>query len=111
MTNHSATLDTTFAALANPTRRAILGRLAQGPATVTELARPFDMALPSLMLHLKKLEQVGLLRSTKQGRVRTCFVEAAPLEEAAAWLVPYKALWERRLDRLEALLDAETDDD
>lgn len=100
MTNQ---LDTFFAALADPTRRAVIERLAGGPATVTELAQPHDMALPSFMRHLHVLETTGLVRSVKKGRVRTCHIEAAPLIEAQGWLAWQRAVWEGRLDRLDAL--------
>ncbi len=105
MPNYAAALNTTFGALSDPTRRAIVARLAEGPATVSELARPFEMSMPSLMLHLKKLEEAGLMRSRKKGRTRTCFAELEPLKEAAVWLQSQQVLWERRLDRLETLLD------
>lgn len=100
-----APLDATFGALADPTRRAIVAQLAHGPATVSELAEPFDMAMPSLLLHIRKLEQAGLVTSKKQGRVRTCRAELGPLNEAAQWMRSQQALWQRRLDRLEAFLD------
>jgi DNA-binding transcriptional ArsR family regulator len=97
-------LDAVFGALANPTRRAIVARLGRGPATVTELAAPFDMALPSFLQHVRVLEASGLVRTTKQGRVRT--VEARPerLAKAAKWLEEQRSMWERRLDRLDAYL-------
>ena len=100
-----ADLDTTFRALADPTRRVLLGRLSRGPATVSELGKPFEMAMPSLMLHLKKLEEAGLIYSKKKGRVRTCFAELGPLEQAVEWLTSHQKLWQRRLDRPEAVLD------
>lgn len=103
--NYRSALDGTFGALADPTRRAIVARLVQGPATVSELAEPFDMAMPSLMQHLKKLESAGLVSSRKKGRVRTCWAELAPLQDATKWLTSQQALWERRLDQLEAFLD------
>ena len=105
MTNHQATLDSTFRALADPTRRAILARLALGPATVSELGEPFAMAMPSLLQHLKKLEGAGLLTSKKHGRVRTCTAEVGPIREASTWLSEHQAHWERRLDALETFLD------
>ena len=98
-------LDATFGALAHPIRRALVERLAGGPATVSELAEPFDLAMPSLMLHLGKLEEAGLIRSQKKGRVRTCFAELEPLREAVRWAESQRELWNRRLDRLEAFLD------
>lgn len=104
MPNHSAAVDRTFRALADPTRRAMLERLARGPATVSELARPFRMALPSLLEHLRLLEQSGLVRSDKVGRVRTCRLDPAPMRRTEAWLVQQRTMWERRLDRLEDYL-------
>ncbi|WP_300545233.1 metalloregulator ArsR/SmtB family transcription factor [Maricaulis sp.] len=104
MPNYQMHLDSTFHALADPTRRAVIARLIQGPASVSELAAPFDMALPSLMQHLKVLERGGLIRSQKEGRVRTCRVEPARLTEAQDWLAEQRALWERRLDRLDDYL-------
>jgi len=105
MPNYASALDGTFGALADPTRRAIVARLVRGPATVSELAEPFDMAMPSLLQHLGKLESVGLVSSKKKGRVRTCWAELAPLKDATEWMTSQQALWERRLDQLEALLD------
>jgi DNA-binding transcriptional ArsR family regulator len=105
MANYSAVNDQTFRALADPTRRAIVERLANGPASVSELARPFTMALPSLMEHLRVLEASGLVRSEKRGRVRTCHLEAGPIQTAERWLGEQRAMWESRLDRLEKYLD------
>ncbi|OLF77828.1 ArsR family transcriptional regulator [Maricaulis sp. W15] len=104
MPNFQDPLDQTFHALADPTRRAIIARLVQGAASVSELAEPFDMALPSLMQHIKVLEQGGLLKSHKTGRVRTCRLDAARLGQAQDWLAEQRALWEGRLDRLDAYL-------
>lgn len=104
MPNYQTHLDSTFHALADPTRRAVIARLIEGPASVSELAEPFDMALPSLMQHLKVLETGGLIRTQKTGRVRTCRLETARLTEAQDWLSKQKALWETRLDRLDAYL-------
>lgn len=104
MPNYSADLDNTFRALADPTRRAVIARLIQGPASVSELAEPFDMAMPSLMQHLRVLETGGLIRSSKQGRVRTCRIEPAQLQRAQDWLASQRALWEGRLDRLDDYL-------
>ncbi|MEM9522691.1 MAG: metalloregulator ArsR/SmtB family transcription factor [Pseudomonadota bacterium] len=103
MTYHS--LNTTFAALADPTRRAMLVRLMKGPATVKDLARPFDMTLPTTLQHLKKLESSGLIRTEKQGRTRTCHAEPAALAPAQDWIAEQRAIWASRLDRLEAYLD------
>lgn len=105
MANYSTVNDQTFRALADPTRRAIVERLASGPASVSELARPFAMALPSLMEHLRVLEASGLVRSEKRGRVRTCHLETGPMQSAERWLAAQRALWESRLDRLEEYLD------
>jgi len=104
MTYHSADLDSLFQALADPTRRAILERLTQGPATVTDLARPFDMALPSFMAHLRKMETGGLIESEKDGRVRTCHLVPGALEPARSWLDAQRAEWEARLDRMDDYL-------
>jgi DNA-binding transcriptional ArsR family regulator len=97
-------MDLTFRALADPTRRAMVERLARGPASVGELARPFRMALPSLLEHLRVLESCGLVRSEKVGRVRTCRLELKPIKTTEAWLAKQRAEWERRLDRLEDYL-------
>ena len=93
-----------FQALADPTRRAVVERLAQGPASTTELARPFDMALPSFTQHLRMLEQFGLVKSRKSGRVRTYALAPKPLRAAESWMADQRKLWERRLDQLDAYL-------
>jgi DNA-binding transcriptional ArsR family regulator len=93
-----------FRALADPTRRAVLQRLGAGPAAVSELARPFDIALPSFTQHLGVLERCGLVSSRKVGRVRTYRLEPRRLEAAEKWLAGQRALWERRLDQLDAYL-------
>ena len=98
----TASLDASFHALANPTRRAVVERLGTGPASVTELAEPFDMALPSFLQHLRVLEQAGLVRSQKRGRVRTVRIVPQRLQRAAAWLEHQRSIWERRLDQLDA---------
>lgn len=100
MENYSISLDTTFHALSDPTRRAVVGRLIRGPAPVKELAKPFDMGLPSFMKHLRVLEESGLIRSEKVGRVRTCHMRAEQLMAAETWLSEQRALWEARTDRL-----------
>ncbi|GAA6157122.1 metalloregulator ArsR/SmtB family transcription factor [Pyruvatibacter sp. HU-CL02332] len=109
MTNQQNTsdlsLDGVFHALSDSTRRAVLARLTTGPASVSELAQPFEMALPSFMQHLKVLEGSGLVSTQKQGRVRTCEMEPQALSTAQDWIVEQKALWEGRLDRLESYLD------
>ncbi len=103
MTTYQTTLDASFAALADPTRRAIVERLTNGPAAVSELARPFGMALPTVMQHLKVLETAGLIRSHKAGRVRTCEMDPAALGGISDWLGNQVRQWESRLDRLDAL--------
>jgi len=97
-------LDRVFRALGDPTRRAVLSRLSTGPAPVTELARPFKMALPSFTQHLEVLERCGLVRSRKSGRVRTYRLVPRPLEAAERWMAQQRALWERRLDQLDNYL-------
>ena len=98
-------LDRTFAALADPTRRAMVERLVQGPATVSELAKPLPMSLPAAMLHLKVLEESGLVTSQKTGRVRTCRIDPKMLSQAEQWVSERRQMWERSLDRLGAFLD------
>ena len=97
-------LSTTFAALADPTRRAILARLSTGEATVTELARPFDMSLPGVSKHLRVLRDAGLVVQGRDAQRRPCRLEPAALRDVATWLEQYRALWEARLDRLDAYL-------
>jgi DNA-binding transcriptional ArsR family regulator len=104
--NNSPPLDRVFRALADPTRRAVLERLARGAAPVTELARPFAMALPSFVQHLRVLEDSGLVRSRKAGRVRTYQLAPRALGAAEHWMATQRALWERRLDQLDAHLTA-----
>jgi DNA-binding transcriptional ArsR family regulator len=99
------TLSKTFAALADPTRRAILGRLATGEATVTELARPFEMTLPAVSKHLKVLEHAGLIARGRDAQWRPSRLEAGPLKDADDWLERYREFWEERFDRLEGYLD------
>ncbi|MDB1087021.1 metalloregulator ArsR/SmtB family transcription factor [Streptomyces sp. ACA25] len=98
-------LSSTFAALADPTRRAILARLALGEATVNELAEPFEMSLPAVSKHLKVLERAGLITRGRNAQWRPCRLEAAPLGDATAWLESYRAFWEDRFDRLEKHLE------
>lgn len=98
-------LDRVFHALADPTRRAVLQRLGSGVAPVSELARPFDMALPSFLQHLKVLEGCGLVRSWKSGRVRTYQLAPEPLKAAEGWMSEQRALWESRLDQLDRYLE------
>src|SRR5512139_3532553 len=97
-------LSSTFAALADPTRRAILARLASGEASVTELAEPFDMSLPAVSKHLKVLERAGLIARNREAQWRRCRLEASPLRDASDWIDQYREFWEERLDRLEAYL-------
>src|SRR5882762_7630437 len=97
-------LSTTFAALADPTRRAILARLAAGEATVKELAEPFDMSLPAVSKHLKVLENANLITRGRDAQWRPCQLDAAPLEEAADWFERYRRFWDASLDRLEGYL-------
>src|SRR5713226_9764734 len=100
-----ARLDATFAALADPTRRAILARLASGEASVTELAAPFAMSQPAISKHLKVLERAGLISRRRDAQRRPCRLEAQPLAEANAWLESYRQFWEGSFQRLDALLD------
>ncbi len=101
----SANLDATFAALADPTRRAILARLASGEASVNDLVKPFSMSQPAISKHLKVLEQAGLISRGRDGQRRPCRIEAKPLEQANEWLENYRALWEANFQRLDVLLD------
>ena len=96
----SRTLDKTFSALSDPTRRAILARLAEGDATVSELAAPFAMSLPAISKHLRVLEQAGLVERTKNGRVHRLHLVAQPLHDAAAWIAHYQHFWEQPLEVL-----------
>ncbi len=105
MPNRSLQLDHVFRALGDPTRRAVLKRLSSGPTSVSELARPFKMALPSFTQHLEVLEQCGLVRSRKAGRVRTYQLVPQTLAFAERWMVEQRALWERRLDQLDTYLN------
>lgn len=93
-------LSVTFAALADPTRRAILSRLSRGEATVTELAAPFDMSLPGISKHLKVLEKAGLIERGREAQWRPCRLQAAPLREVDDWVEQYRRFWEESLDRL-----------
>ena len=97
-------LDSTFAALADPTRRAILARLAEGDASVGELARPFDISAPAISRHLKVLETAGLIARRKEAQWRRCRLQARPLKEAADWVEQYRRFWEGQLDQLERYL-------
>jgi DNA-binding transcriptional ArsR family regulator len=101
----SERLDATFAALADPTRRAILARLASGEASVTELARPFAVSQPAISKHLKVLERAGLISRGRDAQRRPCRLEARPLAEATGWLEGYRQAWESSFRRLDAVLD------
>jgi DNA-binding transcriptional ArsR family regulator len=103
--NKPSRLDLIFSALSDPTRRAILARLARGEATVSELAEPFDMRQPTISKHLRVLEEAGLIRSGQDAQRRPrSLVVGGPLEDVDAWLAPFREQWERRLDRLETFL-------
>jgi DNA-binding transcriptional ArsR family regulator len=107
MVDYSSTADdlsTTFAALADPTRRAILTRLISGEASVTELAEPFDMSMPAISKHLKVLERAGLVTRGRDAQWRPCRLDAGPLKDVADWIEPYRRMWEARFDRLETYL-------
>lgn len=105
--NYATPLDRAFQALADPTRRAIVERLTQGPASVSELKRPLEMSLPAVMQHLGVLETSGLVVSEKAGRVRTCRINLPVLAEAERWIADRRLEWERRLDRLDEYLKSQ----
>ena len=107
MEQYQSGLDGLFHALADPTRRAVIGRLGSGPASITELAEPFHMALPSFMKHIRLLEESGWIRTRKKGRVRTCAIEKKQFAIAQSWLSEQRALWESRADRLAAFVTEE----
>src|SRR5580704_9267543 len=98
------TLSSTFAALADPTRRAILARLATGQTSVTELAEPFDMSMPAISKHLKVLERAGLIARGREAQWRPCRLEAGPLKDVAGWLEHYRRFWEQSFNRLDDYL-------
>jgi DNA-binding transcriptional ArsR family regulator len=102
--DREARLDETFAALANGTRRALLERLAQGPATVNELAEPFDLGLPAISKHVKVLERAGLVRRGRHAQWRPCELDPAPLREVSAWAEVHRVRWEASFQRLEQRL-------
>lgn len=105
-------LDRSFQALGDPTRRALVERLALGPATVSDLAAPLPMSLPAVMGHLKVLEEAGLVYSEKRGRVRTCRIDPKMLAQVESWVTERRRMWERNLDRLGAFLeDTKTKDE
>jgi DNA-binding transcriptional ArsR family regulator len=106
MLNQEQTLDAMFQALADPTRRRMVERLSRGSASVSELAEPFSMSLPAIVQHLKVLEESGLVKSEKVGRVRTCTIDTGALSMAEKWINDRRIGWEKRLDRLGAFLDA-----
>jgi DNA-binding transcriptional ArsR family regulator len=99
-------LDATFGALSDPTRRAILGRLAQGEATVSELAAPFDVSLPAVSKHLRVLESAGLLRREIDGRIHRCRLAPEPMKDAAQWIEHYRVFWEKQFDALAKYLES-----
>jgi DNA-binding transcriptional ArsR family regulator len=107
MVKYSADLDSTFGALADPTRRAILATLMLGQASITELAKPHRMSLPAVMKHVRVLEEAGLVSQKKIGRTRRCQLAAQPLKEAEKWLSRYRAFWEGTFDSLERYLSQE----
>lgn len=111
MPHHSTPLDLAFHALSDPTRRAVVSRLAKGEVPVSVLAQPFDMALPSFAQHLKVLEQSGLIASEKRGRSRWCKLVRPRFEEAAEWMEAERRAWVNRLDRLESYLEGQEKDD
>jgi DNA-binding transcriptional ArsR family regulator len=105
MVNHLQSLDSTFAALSDATRRGILARLAAGEFSVSELAKPYDMSLPAVSKHLRVLESAGLLRRRKDGRVQRCNLVAGPMKSAAEWIEHYRRFWEAQLDSLARFLE------
>ncbi|MFQ5693405.1 MAG: ArsR/SmtB family transcription factor [Nitrospinota bacterium] len=107
----SATLDATFAALSDPTRRAILARLARGESSVTELARPFNVSLPAVSKHLRVLERAGLLVRERDGRVHRCRLNAKPMKDADDWIRRYRNFWENRLDALAKYLESTSEEE
>ena len=104
MVKSSATIDRSLTAIADPTRRDILDRLARGPATITELARPYDISLPGLMKHVRILEEAELVQTRKQGRSRECSLGPRRLDDVNDWVDAYRQRWERRIDRLETYM-------
>jgi len=105
MVYYSATLDITFSALSDPTRRAIISKLANGDAPIMEVASPFQMSLPAVSKHIRVLEKAGLVVRRKQGRVHYCRLNAKPLRDAAKWLAFYQQFWDARLDSLANFLE------
>jgi DNA-binding transcriptional ArsR family regulator len=105
MVKYSTSLNTTFGALSDPTRRTILTTLQRGHASVTELARPYDISMPAILKHLRVLEQAGLIEQKKTGRVRMCRLTVAPMQQAADWLALYRVFWDNQLDNLGKFLE------
>jgi DNA-binding transcriptional ArsR family regulator len=105
MVKYLTSLDATFSALSDPTRRTILLTLQRGNASVTELARPHEISMPAILKHLNVLEQAGLIEQKKTGRVRMCRLTVAPMQQAADWLSLYRVFWENQLDNLERFLE------
>lgn len=107
MTKYSTTqvLNLTYQALADPTRRAVVSRLTRGPGSVSELAQPFEMALPSFLQHVRVLEEAGLVKTAKQGRTRVVSLDTARLKRAEAWLEKQRTLWEARFDRFDQVVN------
>ncbi|MFN8421833.1 MAG: metalloregulator ArsR/SmtB family transcription factor [Phycisphaerae bacterium] len=110
MVNRHSAIDRTFAALADPTRRAMLDRLVRGPAVVAQLARPFKISAPAVSKHLRVLERAGLLRQRRRGRQRHCVLRPAPLRAAASWIDRYRRYWSQQLDALAAFLESTAPD-
>ncbi len=105
MVKYSTSLDSTFSALSDPTRRAILTTLQRGQASVTELARPHNISMPAILKHLHVLEHAGLIHQQKTGRVRMCRLTVGPMQQAADWLSVYRVFWENQLDNLGRFLE------
>lgn len=108
MVNYSATLDQTFSALSDPTRRAIISKLANGEVPIMEIAEPFDMSLPAVSKHIRVLEHAGLVVRRKEGRTHYCRLNAKPLQDAAKWLVFYQQFWDAKLDSLATFLEGDS---
>ncbi|HEY4162217.1 MAG TPA: metalloregulator ArsR/SmtB family transcription factor [Dongiaceae bacterium] len=111
MLNQSAQLDQMFQALADPSRRLMVERLCRGPASVSELAKPFEMSLPAVLQHLQVLEQSGLVKTEKLGRVRTCSIDQKAMRNVEQWIAARRAIWEKRLDRLGEYLARQAEDE
>jgi DNA-binding transcriptional ArsR family regulator len=109
MVTNSHRLDLVFAALADPTRRAILARLSEGETTVGDLARPFEISRPAISKHLRVLERAGLVRRARDGRLSRCGLDAAPMRDAAEWVDTYRVFWESQLEALARFLEHEKD--